>query len=141
MATFAERLSDLMIEKEISAINLAAVLGVHKSTVHDWKNGTQIFLSKALKVAEYFECSLDYLMGRIEFDSDFKPLPCPPFYPHFIKILEECGVTAYRLRTDTHIKGAYFDNWKNGTDPLMPTLIVVADYLQISLDRLVGRDN
>jgi len=141
MATFAERLTELMIEKDISAINLAAVLGVHKSTVHDWKNGTQIFLSKALKVAKFFECSLDYLMGRIEFDSPFIPKNCPPFYPHFMSVLEECGVTTYRLRTDTHIKGAYFDNWKNGTDPLMPTLIVVADYLKVSLDHLVGLDS
>ncbi|MCL2556021.1 MAG: helix-turn-helix domain-containing protein [Firmicutes bacterium] len=141
MATFSIRLSELMIEKEISAQNLAAVLGVHKATVHNWKRGTQIFLSKAIKVAKFFECSLDYLMGRTEFDTPFIHKDCPPFYLHFMKVLAECGVTTYRIRTDTHIDGAYFNNWKNGTDPLMPTLITIADYLKVSLDHLVGRDN
>ncbi len=141
MADFAERLSELMIEKSVSAQELADAIGVVKSTVHDWKRGKfHVSLSKALQLANFFGCSLDFLMGRSETVLDYIPNDCPPFYPHLITVLEKCGVKAYSLRTNTSIKGAHFDNWKNGAEPIIPTLLVVADYLKVSIDYLVGRD-
>jgi len=142
MATFSERLSELMLEKEIKSHELAAVIGVSTNTVNDWRRGRfQVFLSNALKLADFFGCSLDYLMGRTLSDTDFIPQPCPSFYPHFLTVLEKCGVTAYRMREESQIKGAYFNNWKKGSDPLMPTLIIAAEYLDVTLDYLVGRES
>lgn len=141
MAEFAERLSELMLEKNIKAQELAAILGVNKSSIHDWKRGKfNVFLSNALKLADFFGCSLEFLIGRSETVIDYTPQPCPPFYPRFLAVLEECGVTAYRMREESKIKGAYFNNWKKGSDPLIPTLLVAADFLGVTLDYLVGRD-
>jgi len=112
MTIFADRLSALMIEKNIPARELAAVLGVSKSTIHDWKRGkNHTFLSKAIKVADFFGCSLDYLMGRSDTDTEISHCSCPPFYTHFLTVLESCNVSAYRMREESRIKGAYFNNW------------------------------
>ncbi|MCL2860869.1 MAG: helix-turn-helix domain-containing protein [Firmicutes bacterium] len=140
MENFATRLSGLMIEKDISAQKLSSIIGVDKSTIHGWKRGTQVFLSNAIKLANFFECSLDYLMGRSDNDLNFTPRPCPPFYQHFRTALEHLGITAYRMRKESQITGAYFNDWKKGADPLMPTLIAAADYLDVTLDYLVGRE-
>jgi len=141
MPDFAERLSELMAEKETKSHELAAVLGVNTSSVNDWKRGKfQVFLSNALKIADFFGCSLEFLMGRSETVIDYTPQPCPPFYPRFLAVVEERGFTTYLMRKESPIKGAYFNKWKQGADPLVPTLAFAADYLGVTLDYLVGRD-
>jgi len=142
MATFPERLSELMAEKEIKSHELAAIVGVNTTTINDWKRGKyQVYLANAIKLADFFACPLEYLMGRVEDFSDFTPRPCPLFYPRFLAVLAEKDCSTYRIRTDTSISGGHFDRWKTGSDPLVLTLITVADYLDITLDYLVGRED
>ena len=142
MATFQERLCDLIVEKEIKSHELAATIGVNTTTINDWKRGKyQVHLTNAIKLADFFECSLDYLMGRTQDVAYFTPRACPPFYPNFLAVLKEKGCSTYRLRTDTSISGGHFDSWKTGNDPLVLTIIPIAEYLDVTLDYLVGRED
>ena len=142
MATFPERLTELMAEKEIKSRDLAANIGVSNSTVADWKRGKfHLFLSNAIKLADFFECSIDYLVGRSNDYSNFSSKPCPSFYPQFIAVMKECGVSTYRLRLDSAISGRHLTKWKQGADPLIVTLITAADFLKVTLDHLVGRED
>ncbi|MCL2860904.1 MAG: helix-turn-helix domain-containing protein [Firmicutes bacterium] len=142
MVTFSERISDLMAEKEVKSNELAAIIGVNATTITDWKRGKyHIHLTHAIKLADFFECSLEYLMGRSEDFSDFKSKKSPPFYTQFLSVMAECNCTTYRIRRDSGISGGHFNNWKKGSDPLMPTLFLVADYLDVTLDYLVGRES
>ena len=62
---FHERLTELMIEKGVNTVSLALALGVSDETVRRWKNGQRyILLSQLVKLADYFQCSLDFLAGR-----------------------------------------------------------------------------
>lgn len=36
---------------------------------------------------------------------------------------------------------SYFTNWKEGKSPNLLTLIVLADYFDVTIDYLVGRDS
>ncbi|MCL2375637.1 MAG: helix-turn-helix transcriptional regulator [Firmicutes bacterium] len=82
MATFSKRLSELMHENEVSSKELAVVIDVSVNTINDWKRGKfQINLSNAIKIANFFKCSLDFLVWRIEDDYDFSPKSCPPLSP------------------------------------------------------------
>jgi len=142
MATFSERLSELIEEKNIKSHELAKIIGVNTTTINDWKRGKyQVFLANAIKLADFFECSLDYLMGRNDDISDFTPRPCPLFYERFLEVLEKQDISTYRIRTESGISGGHFNNWKIGRDPLIPTLIPVAEYLDVTLDYLVGRED
>ena len=142
MATFSERISDLMVEKEIGSPQLAAIVGVDATTVNNWKRGKfQMFLSNAVKLADLFECSLEYLVGRCDNVNYFISKPCPPFYDRFLAVMEKCGYSTYRLRKESPIKGAHLNKWKKGTDPLMATLVIAADFFGVTLDYLVGRED
>ncbi|MCL2556022.1 MAG: helix-turn-helix domain-containing protein [Firmicutes bacterium] len=142
MATFSERLTELMAEKEIKSYELANIIGVNTTTINDWKRGKyQVFLANAIKLADFFRCSLEYLMGRNEDFGDFEPKHCPTFYPRFLAVMAEKDCTTYRIRTDSSISGGHFDRWKSGSDPLVLTLTTVADYLDVTLDYLVGRED
>ena len=46
---------------------IAVCAAVSDETVRRWKNGERdILLSQLVKLADYFQCSLDFLAGRSE---------------------------------------------------------------------------
>lgn len=139
---FHERLSELMIEKGVNTVSLASALGVSDETVRRWKNGQRdILLSQLVKLADYFQCSLDFLAGRSDAVLDYPVKEMPPFYDSLRAVMAEKGITRYKLVKDLPIYDGYFTNWKKGKSPNILTLILLADYLDVSIDYLVGRDH
>ena len=137
----SERLTELMNEKGISNSGLAEILGVTPCSVGRWKRGIKnMRLPQFIALADYFNCSLDFLVGRSETYIDFVPKECPPFYEHFKKILSDKGISRNKINTETSIKSSHFVDWKKGSQPQIHSLTELADYLDISIDFLVGRD-
>ncbi|MEG2013791.1 MAG: helix-turn-helix transcriptional regulator [Anaerovoracaceae bacterium] len=59
-------------------------------------------------------------------------------YEIFEKLLEEHGVTAYRVAKDTGIGTATLTNWKNGKyTPKQDKMQKIADYFDVSIDYLM----
>ena len=138
---FHERLTELMIEKGVNTVSLAAAIGVSDETVRRWKNGERdILLSQLVKLADYFQCSLDLLTGRSDTVLDYQVREMPPFYDSLRAVMAEKGVTRYKLVKDLPIYDGYFTNWKKGKSPNILTLIMLADYLDVTIDYLVGRE-
>lgn len=62
---FAERLQTLLDDKAISKNKLAKECGVQSSTVSKWLLRGQLPKPEtAIKLADFFDCSIDYLVGR-----------------------------------------------------------------------------
>lgn len=62
-------------------------------------------------------------------------------YEIFRKLLEEKGVTVYRVAKETGISSATFTEWKNGSyTPKQDKLQKIADYFGVTLDYLVGNE-
>lgn len=60
---FFERLSLLLKTKGISQKQLADSLGIRQATISDWKNKGNLPQGEtAIKIADYFDISLDYLL-------------------------------------------------------------------------------
>lgn len=63
--TFAQRLKQLRKEKKVSQDVLANGLGVTRTQISDLENGkTTTSIEKLVALADYFDVSLDYLVGR-----------------------------------------------------------------------------
>lgn len=138
---FAERLTEIMFDRKISAENLAKIIGVNPSTVRDWKRGKFLIgLTNLIKLADALECSIDFLAGRDETILAYAPQKSPPFYERLRVVMEECGITRYRVVHGTRIGEASFSEWKQGKDPHINSLVELADLLEVSIDYLVGRD-
>ena len=59
-----ERLYFLREEKDLTQDDIGAILGVSKSAISKWENGKEIIpLNKLNELANYFNTSLDYLVG------------------------------------------------------------------------------
>lgn len=137
----AENLSALMYENNMSSSELAAKIHVTVQTVNRWKRGEQLMmLSKAIEVSNVLHCTLDCLIGRNDSVLNFIPKKCPPFYERLREVMRANGVTRYRLTKETNIKESHLYAWKNGADVKLPTVLELANYFDVTVDYLVGRD-
>lgn len=66
---FWENFSNLCRIRGIKPNPCAAAIGVSSATVTKWKNGTIPNGETLIKLAEYLDCSVDYLLGRSESQS------------------------------------------------------------------------
>ncbi len=61
---FAEKLKELRIEKGVGQVELAKAVNVSKGIISLWENGLrEPKLSNLIALAQYFEVSIDYLVG------------------------------------------------------------------------------
>ena len=62
--TFWENISSLCEERRIKPANVTKELGIANSAPTKWRNGTIPTGETLCKLADYFEVSIDYLLGR-----------------------------------------------------------------------------
>jgi len=141
LSNFGDSLADLMLEKGLTHISLGNAIGVANSNIHGWKTGKHsLKLSTALRLADYFECSLEFLLGRTEIRCSFTPQKCPPFFDRLLAVMKENNISQYRLTKGVLSRG-HFSLWKKGADPFVDTLLNLTAYFDCTLDYLVGRDS
>lgn len=71
MEKFCDRLRQLREEAGVSMSQLAAAVAVSDAAVCKWENGkAEPKVSYLIKLSEFFECSVDYLIGKTD-DFDF----------------------------------------------------------------------
>ena len=62
---YKDRLKKLRIEKGLSQEELSNILSLNKSTICCYEKGTRVpSLEVLIKLSDYFEVSIDYLLGR-----------------------------------------------------------------------------
>uniref|UniRef100_UPI004025729D helix-turn-helix domain-containing protein n=1 Tax=Eubacterium sp. TaxID=142586 RepID=UPI004025729D len=60
-----ERIRDLREDNDLKQKDLASYLSVDQSTYSDYENGRiNVPVDMLIKIAEYYNVSLDYLVGR-----------------------------------------------------------------------------
>lgn len=65
---FKDVFVDLLQERSLSAYRVAKDTGIPKATVYEWVSGVRepAQLEHLTKLADYLDCSVDYLLGRTE---------------------------------------------------------------------------
>jgi transcriptional regulator with XRE-family HTH domain len=136
------RLSELIIENRIDVKTLCEALKLSKMTVYRYlSNQRKPNYDILVAIADYFKCSIDFLVGISEENyptnsSDIK------FHERFINLLKQDGITEYKLIKDTHISRSLFYSWVKGKSrPNVFNLVKLAQYLDCSIDYLVGRED
>lgn len=143
MKNFRIVFNGLMKDNEIEAKTLKEYLGfANNNFVYDWKHGkTMPNLLSANAVANFFNCSLDYLAGRTD---DFRPIKIQtlkPFGTQLRKVIENLKVSQNNIIKNLNISTHSIVSWLNNkTIPNFSSVIKLADYLNVSIDELVGRE-
>ncbi len=144
LKSFAERLKELMNEKNLNAPALAKEIGTNRTTVSELLRGNYFPSTEHLvAMAEYFNCSADYLLGLVEFQPENgKYLPVKPFGERLQLCLREAHKSEYRLQKDLNISASLTYNWLHGkTLPTVHSLIELSKYFGVRVDFILGREN
>ena len=67
MSKFPTRLKELREEKGLLSKDFAKIMNVEPATITNWEKGNRFPKDDVLiKIADYFDCSTDYLLGRTD---------------------------------------------------------------------------
>ncbi len=137
---FKEKLQELIEEKDITISKLAKDIGLAKSIVSDWNCGKVLpQLNNAILVANYFNYSLDYLFTDAV-ENNYKPFNIDINFGKRLKsMLKQLKIKQKDVVENLKISKSDIHYWtKTSAYPRMDTIIKIADYLQVSIDYLVG---
>ena len=134
----AKRLSELLEENDLSADALGKQIGISGSAVARWiRENKAIKLNNLLKIAEFFDCSVDFLCGRT-YNMDKLTLTKPTFPARLIALLDNSQKSKNQIFKEIGYDRHTIYDWSNGVEPLSSSLIALADYFGCTVDYLIG---
>lgn len=141
MNNFQERLKDLLIENNLSRLQLSKKIGISFETLNGYFNKDFYpELSVAVKISNYFGCSLNYLMGLTEEFNNYDHSDLS-FIENLKKLMKENNLSVERLMKAVNMSEANYYRWKNENNkPSMQSLIALAKFFNVSIDHLIGND-
>lgn len=143
MSKFHERLAGLIIESETSVQELSEKYGFSLSALYKWLRGVCYpSFDNLVLLADNFGCSADYLLGlkddEVEYTANEQR---QPFDVLFSDLLKEKNVSEYRLVKQTGLARSKVDECRKAASlPSVESLVLVAKFFDVTVDRLVGRE-
>lgn len=143
LTNFAERLKELMDEKDLSVNDISEKINLDDSTIYKYLNCKKFpSVETAIKLAETFQCSVEYLLGRTDNGNERKLKKRPPFTKQLKFLLEHFEKTKYALYTYGKVRQFAVQNWAKGIyEPNLDSVIKMADYFECTVDFVLGIEN
>ena len=143
MNTFIDNLKDLIDETGLSLRQLAKKSGVSAMQYSRYLNGSIPTIDTTLRIAKYFNCSLDYLFGLSE-DKNNKRYKTynydiSSFLENYQKLLDENNISHYKFMKNSEYDESVIRHWKAGSIPRLDIIYYIAKNLGGSMDELIGR--
>ena len=141
MSKFAENLFLLMQEHNLNAPALADLIKTDRTNITRYLRGERLPLYDVFtKLIEFFNVSADVLLGRLDYCDIEEFHPIQPFGTTLRRVLEETNTSQYRVIKDLKISQATMYYWLlNERLPTVEKLDMLADYLDLPIDYLLGR--
>lgn len=142
MSEFGERLGELIFEKDLNEKQFAENVGICISCVSVYLQGKSMpTVASLVKIADYFNCSADFLLGREEENKSVKFKPCPPFPEQLLFLKSHFKCSAYQIYHNTNIAKSSYYEWLSGeSQPLLDNIIKLAELFDCSVDFILGRE-
>lgn len=136
---FSQVLLELMAEKDLNNYALSKKIGVANTTVGKWVNQLALpNLKSALKLADFFHTSVDYLFDKTDSRYFFATAE-PNFVQNFRQILKDCEVKNKKIFNKCNISNSELYLWQNGNNPSLETLLRFSAYLDLPVEYIIGR--
>lgn len=140
-ASFGERLKELRKEHKLSQEDLGEILYLSKGAVGNWELGTRQPDYDTLKfLAEYFNVSTDYLLGKDATTEHTSTTPS--IFGERLKTLRlEKGLSQEELALKLGLSKANVSKYESGNiEPNFTTLKSIASIFNVSIDYLLGNE-
>ena len=142
LSKLSERLKDLMEEQGLNNSALADKLNIEQSEISKYVRAVRVPATMTLvKLADYFNCTTDYLLGLSDILDDRAFKQRPPFNEQLSFLLKHFQISKYRLEKDTGLSEMAVNRWHKGKyEPTAESLVRLAKYFDCSVDFILGRE-
>lgn len=141
LSKFSDTLDSLMFERGLNITQLAKETGINAVTIGRYLHAVYTpALENLVKLANYFHCSTDFLLGREQATASASFSPCPPFKDQLVVLKEHFQCSWRQFYKTAHISSSRFYEWKNGRrTPTLDCVILLADGFGCTVDFIIGR--
>lgn len=143
MDIFIENLKDLIATSNKSLRQLALESGVAAMQYSRYLKGSIPTIDVTLKIAKYFDCTLDYLFGLSNTMESKKystySYDISQFLANYEKLLNQNNLTHYKFMKTIGYDESIIRHWKSGSIPRLDIIYYIAKNLGGSIDNLIGR--
>ena len=133
-------LADELDEKSKS--KRAKIIGISNTTYSNAYNyGIIPKTSSLIRIANYFNVSIEYLISNTDDEHFEKSLHPISFKERLLELQKEKGIsTVYELSQVIHIHRNNIAQWnKLDCIPIIDDVTIIADFFNVSIDYLLGR--
>ncbi len=143
LTIFADKLSELIFDIKKNVREVAKETNIGKSTIYEYLSGEKMpTLCNLIKLADYFGCSIDYLLGLEQENIEKHFQVCKPFAQRFQEILQYFAISRYHLEKITGIAESALYYWAKGQkSPTLENILLVCEKLDCRVDFFIGRSN
>jgi len=142
LSNFAERIKELIFEADLTVTKLSEILDCGNATISHYATGRYFpTVEMTVKLADFFNCSTDFLLGLVNenYKTNFKP--CPPFSEQLLNLCSHFNITRYKLHKLTGISESVIRYWAQGkTTPTIYNVEKIASKLNCTVDFVLGRE-
>ena len=143
MEHFIEILKELIDEKGLSLRQLSKESGVSVMQLSRYLRGSTPTIDGVMKLALYFNCSLDYLFGlSSEKEADkyvTGDYDISKFLSNYQTLLKENNLTNYKFMKKSNFDESVIRHWQSGSKPRLNIIYHIALNLGGSIDKLIAR--
>ncbi len=141
LSNFAESLLELITETKLSPSAFADRIGCGKGTISRYLSGTKMpSVELLLKLADYFQCSTDYLLG-LETEMYSRVFTTPVSFQERLPILcKELNTTKAEMIKKCGFAESAVYFWQSGErKPSVESIYKIAIAYDCSIDFILGR--
>ena len=143
MDAFVDNLKEMIAGTNMSLRQLAKASSVSVMQYSRYLNGSIPTIEVTMKIAKYFNCSLDYLFGLSEDKNlaKYKTYDCDisKFIEKYMALLQRNKITHYKFMHHSPFDESIIRHWRAGSTPRLDVVYYIAKNLDGSMDELVGR--
>ena len=146
MSKFVERFTLLLQSRKLNTQSLKKEIGISTTQSGRYLSGYyEPSLKNALKICDYFGCSLDYLMGldtEINRNKQTQAPSVDKFLNRYNSLLKENNTNHHRVAKELKFNRNNLIYWQqHKTFPTLTILANLAQHLHTSIEYLIGRSD
>jgi len=141
LSNFSEMFDSLIFEQGIGIAQFSEKVGIDASTIYHYLQGAHApTVENLVKIADYFQCTTDYLLGREQENYPAAFQPCPSFPEQLKNLKEYFECPWWTFYRKTKISPSRFYEWRNGKHkPTLDSIILLAEGFDCTVDFILGR--
>lgn len=138
---FKGRLKELIEDSELKRVDVAVKSGVDNHTLSNaFVYGIVPSSGSLIKLADFFNVSIGYLLGRTDENDFYKSEQNESFYDRFEKLCSEKSVSHYRVSTTCGFDNSNISRWFSKRYLPEPEILdAICEFFGVSIDYLLGR--